>query len=73
MALALLQAIDAGTFRAEVARALAVEVLRAFPPDDPAWTRAVAVLEGGAQRVRHAVELCGLVLDGDEAGAAGAG
>jgi hypothetical protein len=46
-----------------MARELAIEVLRyAAPHSAPSW-RAVAVLEGGTLRMRHAVELAGLVLD----------
>lgn len=34
------------------------------PPGSPVWAAAVGVLEGGALRMRRAVELAGMVLDG---------
>ena len=37
--------------------------LRGAGADGAAWNRAVAVLEGGALRMRHAVELAGFVLE----------
>lgn len=46
-----------------MARELAIEVLRYAASDATSWGRAVAVLEGGALRMRHAVELAGLVID----------
>ena len=46
-----------------MARELAIEVLRYAASDATPWRRAVAVLEGGALRMRHAVELAGLVID----------
>ena len=62
-ALALLRAVDEGTPAGDLARALALDVLRAAAPDSAPWRRAVAVLEGGPLRMRHAVELAGLTLD----------
>lgn len=58
----LLRAVDSGEPAGELARALALDVLRAAAPDSAPWLRAVAVLEGGVLRMRHAVELAGDVL-----------
>lgn len=65
-ALDLLRAVDEGTPAGDLARALALDVLRVAAPDSPTWHRAVAVLEGGPLRMRHAVELAGLVMDATE-------
>lgn len=46
-----------------MARELAIEVLWYAAPYSAPWWRSVAVLEGGTLRMRHAVELAGLVLD----------
>ena len=59
----LLRAIDEGRPAGDTARTLALEVLRTLPADSVPWQRAVAFLEGGALRMRHAVELAGAVLD----------
>ena len=61
--LELLRAFDEGTPAGALARALALDVLRSAPADSAPWARAVAVLEGGPLRMRHAVELAGLVVD----------
>jgi hypothetical protein len=66
LAVELLRAVDEGTPGGELARALALDVLRVAPADSPPWHRAVAVLEGGPLRMRHAVELAGLVMDAAE-------
>jgi hypothetical protein len=58
----LLRAVDTGEPAGELARTLALDVLRAAAPDSAPWLRAVAVLEGGVLRMRHAVELAGDVL-----------
>ena len=50
---------------------LALDVLRSAPADSAPWARAVAVLEGGPLRMRHAVELAGLVVDATEHGVTG--
>nr|MBK7065272.1 hypothetical protein [Deltaproteobacteria bacterium] len=50
----------------ELARALALDVLRSAAPDSAPWSRAVAVVEGGPLRMRHAVELAGLVMEAAE-------
>ncbi len=60
----LLRAVDEGTPAGDLARTLALDVLRVAAPDSPPWHRAVAILEGGPLRMRHAVELAGLTLDG---------
>ncbi len=65
-ALDLLRAVDEGAPAGELARALALDVLRVAAPDSAEWSRAVAVLEGGPLRMRHAVELAGLVFDAAE-------
>jgi len=62
----LLRAVDEGTPAGELARALALDVLRVAAPDSAPWSRAVAILEGGPLRMRHAVELAGLVMDAAE-------
>lgn len=59
----LLGAVDEGTPARELARRLALDVLRVAPADSAPWGRAIAVLEGGPLRVRHAVELAGLVIE----------
>lgn len=59
----LLRAVDEGTPAGELARALALDVLRSAAPDSAPWSRAVAILEGGPLRMRHAVELAGLVME----------
>ena len=41
-------------------------MLRVAAPDSAVWARAVAVLEGGTLRMRHAVELAGLVTEAAE-------
>ncbi len=61
-ALDLLAAVDEGRPAGPLARALALDVLRAAAPDSKPWLLAVAVLEGGALRVRHAVELAGVLV-----------
>ena len=66
VAVELLRAVDEGTPAGGVARALALDVLRVAAPDSAAWARAVAVLEGGPLRMRHAVELAGLVMEAAE-------
>jgi hypothetical protein len=63
LAVALLEAVDIGAPAGQLARALALDVLRVATPDSAPWARAVAVLEGGPLRMRHAVELAGLVVD----------
>ena len=63
LAVELLRAVDEGTPAGDLARALALDVLRVAPADSPPWHRAVAVLEGGPLRMRHAVELAGLVME----------
>ena len=67
----LLRAVDEGLPAGTVARELAVAVLRSAPTDSPPWHRAVAVLEGGPLRMRHAVELAGDVLEAVAAGDVG--
>ncbi|TAK33217.1 MAG: hypothetical protein EPO40_00610 [Myxococcaceae bacterium] len=62
----LLRAVDEGTPAGELARALALDVLRSAAPDSAPWSRAVAVVEGGPLRMRHAVELAGLVMEAAE-------
>ncbi len=62
-AIELLRAVDEGTAAGAPARELAMEVLRRAVPDSAAWTRAVAVLEGGPMKMRDAVTLAGEVLD----------
>ncbi|MDB4931239.1 MAG: hypothetical protein JWM10_3723 [Myxococcaceae bacterium] len=62
-AISLLRAVDEGTPTREPARALAIAVLKQADPDSQAWARAVAVLEGGPLRARHAVDLAGDVVD----------
>jgi hypothetical protein len=59
----LLRAVDEGAPAGELARALALDVLRVAAPDSPEWARAVAVIEGGPLRMRRAVELAGLVVE----------
>lgn len=66
LALDLLGAVDEGRPAGPVARDLAVEVLRQLVPDSAGWAKALDVLEGGALRVRRAVDLAGLVLDAIE-------
>ena len=58
--------MDEGAPAGTMARELAIEVLRYAASDSAPWWRAVAVLEGGALRMRHAVELAGLVIDASE-------
>jgi len=65
-AMELLRAVDEGTPAGELARALALDVLRSAAPDSAPWSRAVAILEGGPLRMRHAVELAGLVMEAAE-------
>ena len=65
-AMELLRAVDEGTPAGELARALALDVLRSAAPDSAPWSRAVAVVEGGPLRMRHAVELAGLVMEAAE-------
>jgi hypothetical protein len=50
LALDLLRAVDEGAPAGELARSLAMAVLRAAAPDSAPWCRAVAVIEGGALR-----------------------
>jgi hypothetical protein len=64
LALELLTAVDEGRPAGDLARSLALDVLRAAAPDTVAWNIAVRVLEGGPLRIRHAVELAGLVVEG---------
>lgn len=71
LAMELLRAVDAGTPAGALARSLALDVLRSAPADSAPWARAVAVLEGGPLRMRHAVELAGLVVDATEHGVTG--
>lgn len=65
-AMELLRAVDDGSPAGELARALALDVLRSAAPDSAPWSRAVAILEGGPLRMRHAVELAGLVMEAAE-------
>ncbi|MDB4930090.1 MAG: hypothetical protein JWM10_2574 [Myxococcaceae bacterium] len=65
-ALDVLRAVDEGTPAGDLGRALALDVLRVAAPDSAPWSRAVAVLEGGPLRMRHAVELAGLVVEAAE-------
>ncbi len=62
----LLSAVDEGRAAGPLARALALDVLRAVEPDTKPWLLAVAVLEGGALRMRHAVELAGALVEATE-------
>ena len=63
LALGVLRAVDEGLPAGDIARELALAVLRSEASDSAPWVRAVAVLEGGALRMRHAVELAGVVLE----------
>lgn len=65
LALELLTAVDEGLPAGPVARALAVSVLASKDPLTAPWWRAVEVLEGGPLRVRRAVELAGMLLEGE--------
>lgn len=66
LALGVLRAVDEGAPAGAMARQLALDVLRVAPADGALWQRAVAVIEGGALRMRHAVELAGMVVDAVE-------
>ena len=57
-----LEAVDGGAPVGDLARDLAVGALRTAPVDSDPWLHAVAVLEGGPLRIRHAVELAAAVL-----------
>lgn len=67
----LLRAVDEGKPAGELARALALEVLRGGEVAGEAFHHAVAVLEGGALRMRRAVDLAASVLSAADVHARG--
>lgn len=64
LALEMLSAVDRGAPAGDLARSLAVEVLRGVPPTGEAWALALSVVEGGPLKMRRAVELAGWVVEG---------